>query len=307
MSKIVIIFVRRIQISMKRATLMKHSIILSNDGSHTLKLSDFDECYHSSNGACAEAFHIYIKCGCDYLWNQIMEAKLSGQKEAHQNVPEQTLSRQTAQSEQILSGQQTVEVYDIGLGTALNAMVTLVWQQQLLESGKPVPHIRFKGIEKYPIPAEEALTLNFPQHIAALVKKEAPSKINEELLAGWFTAIHTSEWEKDIQITPYFTLHKHQGDLLIVDGSYFRSGNCNTYDSAHPALVMYDTFSPATQPQLWDVTIFRKIAQNVAPGSILTTYCSKGTVKQALRDAGFQLERLSGPPGKRHILRASIR
>jgi tRNA U34 5-methylaminomethyl-2-thiouridine-forming methyltransferase MnmC len=69
---------------------------------------------------------------------------------------------------------------------------------------------------------------------------------------------------------------------------------------------MYDTFSPATQPQLWDVEIFRKIARNAAAGSILTTYCSKGTVKQALREAGFQLQRLSGPTGKRHILRATL-
>jgi Protein of unknown function (DUF752). len=36
----------------------------------------------------------------------------------------------------------------------------------------------------------------------------------------------------------------------------------------------------------------------------LVTYCSKGIVKQAIRNAGFALERLSGPKGKRHIIRA---
>ena len=275
---------------------MKHSIILSADGSHTLKLSDFDECYHSSNGAYAEARHIYIHCGVEHLWNQMMEGNLSGQ-----DKPEDTNCDDA-----------TFEVYDIGLGTALNAMVTLVWQLQLMESGEPVPHIRYKGIEKYPIAPGEALTLNFPQHIAAIQKSEAPSKITEELLTSWFTAIHTSEWEKDIRITPYFTLHKHQGDITTVEGSYFQSCTRTTISNTNsrhpeiiPAVIFYDTFSPATQPQLWDAAIFRKIAQNVAPGSILTTYCSKGTVKQALRDAGFQLERLSGPPGKRHILRAT--
>jgi len=36
----------------------------------------------------------------------------------------------------------------------------------------------------------------------------------------------------------------------------------------------------------------------------LTTYSSKGLVKQNLRNVGFQLERLPGPEGKRHMLRA---
>ena len=73
-----------------------------------------------------------------------------------------------------------------------------------------------------------------------------------------------------------------------------------------PSAIFYDTFSPATQPELWDEKIFRAIACGCASGSILTTYCSKGTVKQALRNAGFNLERLDGPPGKRHILRGIL-
>jgi len=34
------------------------------------------------------------------------------------------------------------------------------------------------------------------------------------------------------------------------------------------------------------------------------TYSAKGTVKQALRQAGLRVERLAGPPGKRHMIRA---
>lgn len=248
---------------------MKHSIVLSADGSHTLKLADFDECYHSSNGAYAEARHIYIKCGVEYLWKRLNEDKLSGHK-------------------------IEIAVYDIGLGTALNAIATLCWQEELQAQGTEVPHIHYKGIEKYPIAPQEAQTLNFPQHIAA----QYPIHLTAEKLEKFFMAIHNAEWEKEVEITPHFTLLKHQGDITTVKGRYF--------STLTPAIVMYDTFSPATQPQLWDIEIFRKIAQNIAPGSILTTYCSKGTVKQALREAGFQLERLSGPPGKRHILRATI-
>jgi hypothetical protein len=41
------------------------------------------------------------------------------------------------------------------------------------------------------------------------------------------------------------------------------------------------------------------------PGGILVTYCVKGIVKQALREVGFTLKRLPGPPGKREMLRAT--
>lgn len=243
---------------------MKHSIVLSADGSHTLKLSGFDECYHSSNGAYNEAGHIYINCGADFLYKSCRANEF--------------------------------EIYDIGLGTALNCMATLVWQQNLVAEGLPVPKICYNGIEKYPIPLQEALSLNFPEHIA-----EQNPEVPLKQLRKWFEHIHTSPWEEEVQITPYFTLKKHRGDITAVEGEYF-SG---TLYRSTPAVVMYDTFSPATQPELWDEKIFKKIARNTPEGSILVTYCSKGTVKQALREAGFAIERLQGPPGKRHILRAT--
>jgi tRNA U34 5-methylaminomethyl-2-thiouridine-forming methyltransferase MnmC len=39
-------------------------------------------------------------------------------------------------------------------------------------------------------------------------------------------------------------------------------------------------------------------------GGVLTTYCAKGDVRRAMLAAGFGVEKLQGPPGKRHILRA---
>ena len=108
-----------------------------------------------------------------------------------------------------------------------------------------------------------------------------------------------------------FILHKSCADIAVLGAEYYRKAccmeenfcnTCNTF----PAVVFYDTFSPATQPELWDESIFRNIAAGCPAGSVLVTYCSKGTVKQALRNAGFTLERLAGPPGKRHILRGTL-
>jgi len=36
----------------------------------------------------------------------------------------------------------------------------------------------------------------------------------------------------------------------------------------------------------------------------LVTYCAKGQVRRDMQAAGFTVERLEGPPGKREMLRA---
>lgn len=72
-----------------------------------------------------------------------------------------------------------------------------------------------------------------------------------------------------------------------------------TYD-----LVYFDAFAPATQPEMWTADIFRRIFRILAPGGALVTYSARGTVKQALREAGFTVRRLPGAPGKHHMLRA---
>ena len=37
---------------------------------------------------------------------------------------------------------------------------------------------------------------------------------------------------------------------------------------------------------------------------ILVTYSAKGSVRRAMQEVGFKVEKLPGPPGKREMLRA---
>jgi tRNA U34 5-methylaminomethyl-2-thiouridine-forming methyltransferase MnmC len=39
--------------------------------------------------------------------------------------------------------------------------------------------------------------------------------------------------------------------------------------------------------------------------SILLTYCANGQFKRTLKEIGFDVEVLEGPPGKKEIVRAS--
>lgn len=186
-----------------------------------------------------------------------------------------------------------INVFDVGFGTGLNCILSFVMQQQLLKQGLPYPEIHYYGIEKYPIPLQEIELLNY-HTIIAEHSNFPPDKIFETIMR-----MHSCRWDEDVEISPGFTLHKSCADIAELTEDYYRRG-CGA------SVVYYDTFSPATQPDLWDEKIFRAIAEGCNEGSLLLTYCSKGVVKQALRTAGFTLERLGGPPGKRHILRATL-
>ena len=166
-------------------------------------------------------------------------------------------------------------IFEVGFGTGLNAFLTLLECEKLQR--KTVYHT----IELYPLTTEQANSLKYQDTIA-------PEH------ATLFETIHLAEWDKPIEITPNFTLHKIKGDLgqiILPDQSF--------------DLIYYDAFAPEKQPNLWSEEIFEKINRSMKSQGILTTYCAKGEVRRRLQRAGLIVERLQGPPaGKREILRA---
>ena len=70
-------------------------------------------------------------------------------------------------------------------------------------------------------------------------------------------------------------------------------------------LIYFDAFGYRVQPELWSVTMFNKMFQALKNGGILVTYAAKGSVRRAMQEVGFTVERLPGPPGKREMLRAT--
>ncbi|RMG30503.1 MAG: SAM-dependent methyltransferase, partial [Bacteroidetes bacterium] len=71
-------------------------------------------------------------------------------------------------------------------------------------------------------------------------------------------------------------------------------------------LIYFDAFAPNAQPELWTTEIFSRLFRMCVPGAILTTYSAKGDVRRSLMAAGFEVEKLPGPPGKREMLRARV-
>jgi len=167
-----------------------------------------------------------------------------------------------------------LNILEVGLGTGLNALLTL---KEL--AGDTVAN--YHALELHPLPVDIALQLNY----AALP--------GNEHLAAIFAAIHHSEWGSRVALAQSFLLRKHCCSVL-------------EFESDMPFdLIYYDAFAPADQPELWTQAVFERIFSFTAPGGVLVTYCAKGNVRRALQAAGFAVEKLAGPPGKREMLRAT--
>lgn len=174
----------------------------------------------------------------------------------------------------LASGKPSMSVLEVGLGTGLNALLT--WMA-CRDGGLAVDYL---ALEPYPLP--EPLR-NHLDHAAVAGQPE--------LAAGL---------AKMLSVPPGVTLD-------LGDGFHFRSLRLPVQQLDHSVafdLVYFDAFAPGVQPEMWSEEVFRRVHRALRPGGLLVTYCAKGDVRRAMQAAGLQVERLQGPPGKRHMLRA---
>ena len=169
-----------------------------------------------------------------------------------------------------------LNILEIGFGTGLNALLTLA------EANKRDIKVRYHSIEKYPLDYVEYSQLNYEEFI-------------EGLTPGNLMKMHESPWDETVAINDHFTLLKEKSDLREIKPQ-------GPYD-----LVYFDAFDPEKQAHLWTQQVFDLISSAVKPGGVLVTYTSKGNVRRALISCQFDVKRVPGPPGKRHILRATMR
>ncbi|MEW6468550.1 MAG: tRNA (5-methylaminomethyl-2-thiouridine)(34)-methyltransferase MnmD [Bacteroidota bacterium] len=163
-------------------------------------------------------------------------------------------------------------ILEIGFGTGLNALLTL---QEAEKLKRPVA---YDSLEAYPLESEVTGKLNYGQLLSD---------------QGTFCRLHECPWNQPLAITPFFTLTKINSAVQEFIPSL-------AYD-----LVYFDAFAPSRQPEMWTAAVFEKLFGSMKKGAVLVTYCAQGNVKRTLRSAGFELQALKGPPGKREMTRAT--
>jgi tRNA U34 5-methylaminomethyl-2-thiouridine-forming methyltransferase MnmC len=168
----------------------------------------------------------------------------------------------------------SVRILEIGFGTGLNALLTG------LEAIQGNILVDYTGLEPFPVPEAVLKQLNY-----CILLSEKSDQL--------FSSIHECDWETTHKINLLFDFTKKQLGFMEVKLPD------NYYD-----LIYFDAFSPEAQPELWEQEVFDKCFSVMAPEGILVTYCAKGRVKRALKSAGFRVENLPGPAGKREITRA---
>ena len=171
---------------------------------------------------------------------------------------------------------KTINILEIGFGTGLNVLLTLDYCHS------KNTRIRFYTLEPFPIESEVYSNLNYHKFC----------KLPDSRLL--FNNIHQSSWNQEIWLNDNFLFYKSKKGI---EEEQFSSNRFN--------LVYFDAFAMDIQPELWSKQVFEKIYHSMEEKGVLVTYAAKGQVRRNLKDAGFSVERIPGPKGKREMLRAT--
>lgn len=172
-------------------------------------------------------------------------------------------------------GQQSApvraKVLEVGFGTGLNVWLAVRWAQA---NGV---ELEITTMEPYPIDLDLIKSLNYG---------EADRVLYEEL--------HQLGWDTKHEIRPGITVLKLQTRLedFMTDDRF--------------DVVFYDAFGPNKQSDIWSVANLSKCADLLhnpatTTRSVLTTYCAQGQFKRNLKEAGFEVRTLPGPPYKKEM------
>ena len=217
-------------------------VVCTDDGSNTIYLEDMDETYHSRYGALQESNHVFIKNGFRYVLGD--------------------------------EHGKTIRVFEMGLGTGLNAVLTA------MESRKLRFPVEYTSIEPNPVPGHIIDLLDYGR----ILNHPSGETILHE--------IHHADWGEFVRLHNYFKFRKIKTTLQDM------GPEITGFD-----LIYYDAFAPGKQPEMWHIDVLEKIYEIMDDKAVLVTYCAKGQVKRDLRDVGMSVQTIQGPPGKKEMIR----
>jgi len=176
-------------------------------------------------------------------------------------------------------GRQRFVIGELGFGSGLNFLAA--WR--MWEATKnPGARLHFVSIEKFPFDAEQ-----LKQALSAWPEL---NKYSEPLISQW-----------PGRVKGFHRLHFGDVTLTLIHDDIVYA--LEELDAEIEAWFL-DGFSPSKNPDMWSPDIMKQIATLSAPGARLGTFTVAGTVRRALTDVGFTVERREGFGRKRHRLEA---
>lgn len=167
-----------------------------------------------------------------------------------------------------------IYVFEMGFGSGLNAALS----REIAEKNQMLVH--YTAVELYPVQNDVIEAMRMPGQSQAARRR-------------WLE-LHQIPWETKVSVSDWFTIHKINASFpeeIVAESGKFD-------------LVYYDAFAPAAQPDLWKREALGWCYELLGEGGLWLSYCAKGMVRRTLKEVGFEVEALPGPPGKREITRA---
>ena len=154
-------------------------------------------------------------------------------------------------------------IFEMGYGTGLLAYLTFLNNSETC--------IDYTSLEAYPLSLTDYKQLNYNELL------NSKTRIS-------FLAFSRLSWETEHKLNSKFKLIKHQTLFEQFSRNHF-------FD-----LIYYDAFGANAQPNLWEKHWMKKCYDLLNKGGVWVSFCAKGSVRRALQEVGFTVERLPGPP-----------
>ena len=170
-------------------------------------------------------------------------------------------------------GSKRVSILEVGFGTGLNFLVSA----EHCNSEKI--DLDYTGIEAYPLGPDLIFGTQYDNYISTELWKA-------------FSLNYHQAMKDEITISPFCKLHiAHKKLLEFQSVKYFD-------------VIYFDAFAAIHQPEMWNEEALIHISSFLHPGGVFVTYAITGNLKRTMKGLGFSIEKVSGAPGKREMLRA---
>ncbi len=170
-------------------------------------------------------------------------------------------------------------ILETGFGTGLNFLTT--WQAWQADQ-RACRRLHFVSVEKRPFPAEDLAVIHaaWPEF----------AELAAELRAHWPT------------LTPGYHRIEFAGGRLILTLLLGDAARMLAKLQAQVDAVYLDGFTPDKNPDLWSTEVILRISQLANTGATVATWSVSATVRIALQQAGFNVEKAPGFASKRDML-----
>ena len=175
------------------------------------------------------------------------------------------------------AGKQNFTILENGFGLGTNFLATLKsWREDPHKSER----LEYVALECFPVTDSQVLEFCAPE------LKDLACELSEKwppCLPGF----HVLEFDEGrVRLTLIFGDSRELSKKLLL-----------SYDA-----LFLDGFGPDKNPQMWEGALLRNLARYAKEGATVTTWCTKGDVRRALAQAGFELQKKQGFGKKRERL-----